>query len=104
MNSIRTEPQATFIETSIHQKNEASRRRRAEWLASRIEQGASDLAAFAEELSDTDWLTPMSTTDRRTVGVVVHHLASMYPIEIGLAQAVAAGSRRRKDVGILPEP
>jgi hypothetical protein len=33
----------------------------------------------------------MSATDRRTAGVIVHHVASMYPIEVGLAQAVAGG-------------
>ena len=27
----------------------------------------------------------------RTVGVVVHHVASMYPVEIDLARAVASG-------------
>ena len=29
--------------------------------------------------------------DGRTVGVVVHHVASMYPLEIQLAQALAGG-------------
>jgi hypothetical protein len=64
---------------------------RAEALAARIEQGASGLAAFAEGLSDADWHTPVSATDRRSVGVIVHHVASMYPIEIDLARAVAGG-------------
>ena len=30
--------------------------------------------------------------DGRTVGVIVHHVATMYPIEIELAQAVGAGN------------
>jgi DinB family protein len=64
---------------------------RAESLASRIEEGAVRLAAFAEALSDAEWRTPVSLTDRRPVGVVVHHVASMYPIEIDLARAVARG-------------
>jgi len=65
--------------------------RRAELLANRIEEGAAGLATFAEGLSDTEWRTPISAKDRRTVGVIVHHVASMYPIEIGLARAVAGG-------------
>jgi SAM-dependent methyltransferase len=68
-----------------------SRSVRAEALASRIEEGAAELAAFAEGLSDSEWRTPISATDRRTVGVVVHHVASIYPVEIDLARAIAAG-------------
>ena len=30
-------------------------------------------------------------TDRRSVGVIVHHVASVYPIEIDLARAIASG-------------
>ena len=65
--------------------------RRAQLLADRIEEGAAGLAAFAAGLTDEEWRTPVSATDRRTVGVVVHHVASMYPIEIQAAQAVAQG-------------
>jgi len=68
-----------------------STRSRGESLAARIEEGAAALAAFAEGLSDTEWHTPVSATDRRSVGVIVHHVASMYPIEIDLARAVASG-------------
>ena len=64
---------------------------RAALLANRIEEGAAGLAAFTEGLSDAEWRTPMSATDRRTVGVIVHHVASMYPIEVDLARAVASG-------------
>ena len=64
---------------------------RAESLAARIEEGAAGLAAFAEELSDAAWHTPVSATDRRSVGVVVHHVASMYPVEIDVARAIASG-------------
>src|SRR6202162_402881 len=72
---------------------EASMGRRAESLADRIEEGAAGLAAFAEGLSETDWRTPMSSSgrDRRSVGVIVHHVASVYPIEIDLARAIASG-------------
>ena len=67
--------------------------RRAELLADRIEEGAAGLAAFAEGLSEAEWRMPMSGSgrDRRSVGVVVHHVASVYPIEIDLARAIAGG-------------
>jgi hypothetical protein len=67
--------------------------RRAESLADRIEEGAAGLAAFAEGLSDAEWRTPMSGggKDRRSVGVIVHHVASVYPIEIDLARTIAGG-------------
>lgn len=66
--------------------------RRAESLANRIEEGATGLAAFAEGLSEAEWRTPMSGgKDRRSVGVIVHHVASVYPIEVDLARAIAAG-------------
>ena len=65
--------------------------RRAEQLADRIEEGAAGLAAFAEGLSEEEWRTPMSGTDRRSVGVIVHHVASVYPIEVDLARAIASG-------------
>ena len=66
---------------------------RAESLADRIEEGADGLAAFVQGVSDAEWRTPMagSGSDRRSVGVVVHHVASVYPIEIDLARAVASG-------------
>jgi hypothetical protein len=65
--------------------------RRAEALARRIEEGAAGLAAFAEGLSDADWNKPASPTDWRTVGQIVNHVALVYPIEIDLARAIAAG-------------
>ena len=67
--------------------------RRAASLADRIEEGAAGLAAFAEGLSEAEWRTPMSDSgkDRRSVGVIVHHVASVYPIEVDLARAIASG-------------
>jgi hypothetical protein len=35
---------------------------------------------------------PISLTDRRSVGTVVHHVASIYPIEIQIAQTIANGT------------
>ena len=63
--------------------------RRAEELAARVETGAALLAAYAAGLTDAEWNTRVR--DGRTVGVVVHHVASMYPIEIDVARTVAGG-------------
>src|SRR5882672_6022047 len=65
--------------------------RRAELLADSIEEGAAGLAALAEGLSEAEWRIPVSGSDRRSVGVMVHHVASVYPIEIGLARTIAGG-------------
>jgi hypothetical protein len=64
--------------------------RRAEDLALVLEKGAAALITFAEGLSDAEWRTPVPK-DGRKIGVVVHHVASMYPLEIALAQKLAAG-------------
>jgi hypothetical protein len=63
---------------------------RAQALADRVEQGAQALAAFAESLSEAEWRM-MVPRDGRTVGVIVHHVASVYPIEVQLAQTLASG-------------
>jgi SAM-dependent methyltransferase len=73
-------------------KKETPASRRAGLLADRIEQGAAGLAAFAEGISEAEWHAPVSGTDSRSVGVIVHHVASMYPIEIDVAKAVAGGN------------
>jgi len=64
--------------------------RRSDALAGRLESGASALVAFAETLSEQEWHTRLPK-DGRKVGVVVHHVASMYPLEIQLASLLAAG-------------
>src|SRR3954449_2146113 len=64
--------------------------RRSDALAARLESGAAALAAFAKRLSGADWQTRLPK-DGRKVGVVVHHVASMYPLEIQLATLLAAG-------------
>jgi hypothetical protein len=64
--------------------------RRTETLAARLEQGARALAAFASTLTDAEWHTRVPK-DGRKVGVVVHHVATMYPLEIQLAQLLGAG-------------
>lgn len=63
---------------------------RSEALAARLEAGAAALAAFAATLSETEWQTRLPK-DGRKIGVAVHHVASVYPIEIHLASLLAGG-------------
>ena len=83
---VKAQPTATH-------KIEISTGRRSESLADGIEEAAADLAAFAEGLSEAQWRAPMSGngSEGRSVGVIVHHLASIYPIEIDLARTIAGG-------------
>ena len=62
---------------------------RSNALADRLERGARALADFAGGLTDAEW--NMQVPGERKVGVIVHHVASMYPLEIQLAQTLAAG-------------
>src|SRR5262245_6099995 len=64
--------------------------RRADALADRVEEAARILAAFAGELTEAQWKMRVPK-DGRTVGVLVHHVASAYPLELQLAQRVATG-------------
>jgi DinB superfamily len=64
--------------------------RRADILADRLDKGAGALAAFASTLTDEQWQTRVPR-DGRKIGVIVHHVASVYPLEIQLAQTLAAG-------------
>lgn len=64
--------------------------KRSEALAARLEAGANALATFAANLPEQEWRTRVPK-DGRKIGVVVHHVANMYPIEIQLAQLLAAG-------------
>lgn len=59
-------------------------------LARRVELGALALEAFASSLSESEWQSRVPG-DWRKIGVIVHHVASVYPIEIELAQTIAAG-------------
>lgn len=80
---------STADRSTTERKNDQVISQRAEALAQRLEAGAALLAAFAEGLTETEWKTPVR--DGRTVGVIVHHVASVYPIEIQLARAIASG-------------
>ena len=62
--------------------------RRANALAERLEQGARALSDLATALTDTEWQARIPG-DGRKIGVVVHHVATMYPLEIQLADALA---------------
>ncbi|HTK47752.1 MAG TPA: DinB family protein [Gemmatimonadaceae bacterium] len=64
--------------------------RRSEVLAERLEQGVHELAELTRRLTDDEWQTRVPG-DGRKIGVVVHHVATMYPIEIELALKLAAG-------------
>lgn len=59
-------------------------------LADRLELGALALANLAASLTTTEWQIRVPQ-DGRKIGVIVHHVASVYPIEIELAQTIAAG-------------
>ena len=63
---------------------------RAQKLADTLEKGAGAMADFAGKLTDAEWQTRMPK-DGRKIGVIVHHVANIYPLEIELAQKLAAG-------------
>jgi DinB superfamily len=63
---------------------------RSEALATRLEAGAEALAAFVATVTGKEWQTRVPK-DGRKIGVVVHHVASMYPIEMQLAEVLATG-------------
>ena len=63
---------------------------RANQLADRIENGANQLIAFAEKLSQEEWLT-ICPSEKRTIGVLIHHVASSYPVDVNLMQTLASG-------------
>ncbi len=66
----------------MHQRSNA--------LAERLEAGAGALATFASALTDAEWQTRVPK-DGRKIGVTVHHVATMYPLEIQLAQLLGGG-------------
>ena len=65
--------------------------KRSDALADRLEHGARALAGLASALTDAEWQSRVAR-DGRKIGVIVHHVASMYPLEIQLAQTIAAGT------------
>jgi hypothetical protein len=79
-----------MTQTSTIQTAPRAASAQAEALATRLEQGAQALATFAASLTDAQWKT-RCMPDGRTVGVIVHHVAFVYPIEIEIAQVIAGG-------------
>jgi hypothetical protein len=63
--------------------------RRADALAERLELGAKALLSVAATLTDAEWAFPLP--EGRPVGVVIHHVATVYPIEVQFALAIAYG-------------
>ncbi len=59
-------------------------------LANSLEEGARALVTFASTLTDQQWQARLPK-DGRKVGVIVHHVATVYPLEIQFAQSVADG-------------
>lgn len=64
--------------------------KRSEALAQRVEQAHQELMTLLESLSDEDWNTPVPG-DKRTVGVLIHHVADVLPVEASLFKTLAAG-------------
>jgi hypothetical protein len=83
---------ATAQTIPTKEQKEVTNSNRAAALAERIDEGAALLASFAEQLSDAEWTMPVTATDRRPIGVIVNHVASVYPVEIEVARAIAGGN------------
>jgi hypothetical protein len=77
-------------EVAVYTSDDAGPSERANALALRLEHGVRALAGVAAGLTAEQWATRLPG-DGRKVGVVVHHVASMYPIEISLAELLAEG-------------
>ncbi len=63
---------------------------RSDALANRLLLGARQLQKFAEGLSDAAWDT-ICSNEVRPVGVLVNHVASMYPVEVDLIKVLSSG-------------
>jgi hypothetical protein len=61
---------------------------RAEQLAERVEQGAQNLIDYVQDLTDEQWKT-YCPNEKRTVGVLVHHVGSAYQLEAGAVTMLA---------------
>jgi hypothetical protein len=79
-----------MTQTSTTHRNTPATGRRSDALADRLERGATALADFAASLTDAQWKT-RCMPDGRTVGVIVHHVGFVYPIEIDISRPLAKG-------------
>lgn len=84
-NVVSCDPQEAGSSSAVIQGST-----RAHALAERLERGVRSLAALARDLTDAEWQTRLPR-DGRKIGVVVNHVASVLPVEIQLAQTLAAG-------------
>jgi hypothetical protein len=64
---------------------------RSEALAQRVEQAHHELMTLIENLSDEEWKMPIPG-DARPVGVILHHVTSVLPVETTLFKTLAAGN------------
>lgn len=68
-------------------------------IAKTLEEGARALAAFAYSLTDEEWQMRPLPHDSRKVGVIVHHVAIIYPLEVEFARSVARELRLVSPLG-----
>jgi hypothetical protein len=78
------------INAEMTTNREETMKKRTEALAQRLEQGAGALEDFARGLTDEEWQLTVPH-DGRKIGVTVHHVGNMYPIEIEIALKAARG-------------
>jgi hypothetical protein len=62
---------------------------RAQALADRVEAGAREIMTFVENCTHENWQT-IVPNEGRSVGVFVHHVASMYPAELDLIKLLTS--------------
>jgi len=65
--------------------------KRSESLVNRIREGTSEVIKFVQACSDKDWETRVENDDR-TVGVLCHHVASAYLVELNVLNALKEGN------------
>ena len=61
-------------------------------LAERLRRGATALRDLACDLSPSEWNTRLGGGDNRKIGTIVHHVGSVYPLEVQLALTIAGGT------------
>ena len=72
---------------------------RSEALARRVEEAHQELMAFIESCSEEDWQRQVPG-EGRSVGVLIHHVASSLPTEMELTQTLASG---QAITGVTPD-
>lgn len=62
-----------------------------EQLLAQVEEATAATAAVIKQCSESDWKTALSDEDGRSVGVVCHHIASVYPLVVNGALQMTRG-------------